>query len=80
MQDAIRAEKEYAENPWDTHGRITVGDFISVLWGDQAGKDGFVMAITEDYNLIVGEANRAPGQPPILYHGQQMDEELQVGI
>jgi ribosomal protein L24 len=79
VQEYTWAEKQVIA-PWDTCGKATVGDFISVVYGDAAGKQGFVRAITEDSEFIIDETSRIPDQPLKIYDSQQIDGGVQVSI
>jgi len=61
-------------------GKATVGDLISVVYSDAAGKQGFVRAITKDSEFIVDETSRIPDQPLKIYDSQQIDGGVQVSI
>jgi ribosomal protein L24 len=62
--------------PWDTHGRVLPGDFIRVLKGHQAGKEGFVKDTQNSSDLLVEETCKDSSQPVII--SEAMDLEVPV--
>lgn len=64
-------------NLWEhKKGKVYPGDFILVMEGELAGKEGFVKSILDDSNLMVVETSKEPAQPPVIFEGQQTDQQV----
>jgi hypothetical protein len=59
IQDPSCAMKKDTK-PWDSKGRIFVGNFICVLKGDYMKKEGFVKAIKDSSEILVEETRKDP--------------------
>jgi hypothetical protein len=68
IQDPVQAYQQPI-NPWDTKGRVHVGDFVLVTEGEFAGREGFVKSFTKDSNLVIGETKADPDQPLVIVEG-----------
>jgi len=64
-------------NPWEQGGgKAFPGDFILVMEGDLAGKEGFVKDVLDNSDLMVLETSKEPAQQPIILEGQQTDPRV----
>lgn len=75
-QHPVHVKKE--RDPWDTRGRIIVGDFVVVMYGDSAGKEGFVKETTDTFNIVVEETRQNSTEPLLIVVGNHTDVEVQA--
>ena len=68
IQDPSCAMKKDTK-PWDSKGRIFVGDFIRVLKGDYVKKERFVKAIKDSSEILVEKTCKDPSQPLMISKG-----------
>ena len=52
--------------PWDGGGNVFAGDFIIVMQGDLAGKEGLVKTVIDGFTLEVTETSKDPDQPEVI--------------
>jgi hypothetical protein len=71
IQDPVRAYQQPI-NPWDTKGRVQIGDFVLVTQGEFAGREGFVKLVSNDSNLVV-ETTQELDQPLVIIEGRHAE-------
>ena len=76
IQDPVRAYQQPI-NPWDIKGRVQIGDFVLVVQGEFAGREGFVKLFGNDSNLVV-ETTQELDQPLVIVEGRHSDAEVQA--
>jgi hypothetical protein len=77
IQDPFRAYQQ-PNNPWDTKGRVHIGDFVLVTRGEFAGREGFVKFIHTDSSLVVAETKQESNQPLLIVEGWHSDAQVQA--
>lgn len=75
IQNPLQAA-EVRSNPWDGHGRAGVDDFIAVIRGEWANREGFVKEVVES-SFVVQEIRQEVGQPLAIVAGSHIDAEIQ---
>jgi ribosomal protein L24 len=67
-------DEQELRKSWEGSGRNSVGDFVVVLSGDEAGREGFIKTIIDGTNIEIEETSKQPHYPSLII-GQHHEYE-----
>jgi len=81
LDDVEKISEKYSKkekHPWEGHGRVFAGDFVVVMYGNSARKEGFVKEVTEASEVVVEETRVDPDQPSLIVEDQHPEAQTHV--
>jgi len=73
LDDVEKISENYSkkeQHSWKGHGQVVAGDFVVVMYGNSARKEGFVKEVTEASEVMVEETKVDQDQPPLIVEDQ----------